>query len=139
MGKIPTGRELLSADQAKYLEFLVDPDPTKPSIEQWCKDNGISSRTARFWKKEKYFIHAWEDRSYEIRGGPDRVEAVVDAIYQKAIGGDTRAAQLYLQYVDKFTPKREVVNRNENLRELSDEELTALGDNIEALRKRKSG
>jgi hypothetical protein len=34
---------------------------------------------------------------------------VIDALHQQAVGGSVQAASLYLQYIEKFTPKRRVV------------------------------
>jgi hypothetical protein len=39
----------------------------------------------------------------------ERVQTVIDAIYREAAHGDVKAASLYLQYIDKFTPKRALV------------------------------
>lgn len=126
----------LTEKQLAFLEFLLDPDSNKGSQNKWCRDNGVPERTACWWKKQPLFRETWEKRSYEIYGGPDRVNKVIEALHQKAINGDVRAAQLYLQYVDKFTPKTEITTPTKTLEELSDEELAALGDNITALRGR---
>jgi hypothetical protein len=129
----------LNEKQKALIEWLLDPSKDKGSLEQWGEDNGVARRTVFNWKRHRLFREEWEKRAYEVYGGPERVNAVVDSLYKKAVvDGEVRAMQLYLQYVDKFTPKREVVNTTRGLEELSDEELASLGDNITTLRTRKS-
>ena len=55
---------------------------------------------------------------------PERVQSVIDALWQQAANGDVKAASLYLQYIDKFTPKRKVsVEDDRDVAAFSDEEL----------------
>ena len=67
---------------------------------------------------------------------PERTQSVVDALYRQAAQGDVKAATLYLQYIDKFTPKRRVLVEDErDASGLSDDELAAeLEELIEELR-----
>jgi hypothetical protein len=45
-------------------------------------------------------------------------------LYRQAADGDVKAAALYLQYIDKFTPKRRVlVDDDRSATGMSDEEL----------------
>lgn len=135
MGKY---RHLLTEKQMAFIDFLVDPQADKPSQAAWCAANGVAVRSATNWKKEKSFRDEWEERAYEIYGGPDLVGRIVQAVYERAVAGDTRAAQLYLQYVDKFTPKREVVSTsNKGLTEMSDAELEEALKNVHSLRARR--
>ena len=127
----------LTEQQKAFMEFLLDPDSSKPSQRDWCAENGVSVRTAISWKKNKLFRDEWEKRAYEIHGGPERISKIVDKLYDRAIEGDVKAMQLYLQYVDKFTPKKEIVTESKALAEMSDEELADLGENIINLRKAK--
>lgn len=121
--------------QKEFLEWLVDPNK-QGTQEQWAKAHGVAVKTPYNWKKESIFRKAWEDRAYELSGGPERVTAVIDKLFEKAtVDGDVKAMQLYLQYVDKFTPKRQVETVSKQLADLSDEELAAMGDNIARLRK----
>lgn len=130
----------LTEKQKAFIEWLVDPSAAKGTQGKWCEDNGVSVRTATSWKKHKLFKEEWEKRAYEIYGGPERVAMVVDALFLAAtVGADVKAMQLYLQFVDKFTPKREVVNTDrKEIADLSDAELAALADNITVLRQRSA-
>ena len=51
---------------------------------------------------------------------------MIDSLWQRASDGDVKAASLYLQYIDKFTPKRRVVvDDDRDAAGLSDEELAS--------------
>ena len=57
---------------------------------------------------------------------PERTQGVVDALHRAAVDGDVKAASLYLQYIEKFTPKRRLVVDDDRLVSgLSDAELSA--------------
>lgn len=129
----------LNEKQRAFVEYLVDPDPSKGTQLAWCEANGVAMRTATSWKKHPLFKDEWERRAREVYGGPEKVNQIVDALFGAAVGGDVKAMQLYLQFVDKFTPKREVVTTDRTLADMSDEELTQLADNITHIRSRKAG
>ena len=72
------------------------------------------------------FCAEWDRRAAELNVHPERTQRVIDALFASAAGGDTKAAALYLQYVDKFTPKRRVVIDDErDALLLSDGDLVA--------------
>ena len=48
---------------------------------------------------------------------------MIDALHSQAVGGSVQAASLYLQYVEKFTPKRRVVVDDREASGLSNDEL----------------
>ena len=55
---------------------------------------------------------------------------MIDALHAQAVGGSVQAASLYLQYIEKFTPKRKVlVDDDRDVGGLSDSELA---DELEA-------
>ena len=54
---------------------------------------------------------------------------MIDAVYREAAQGDVKAASLYLQYVDRFTPKRQIIV-DDDASGLSDE---ALVEELESL------
>jgi ribosome-binding protein aMBF1 (putative translation factor) len=62
---------------------------------------------------------------------PERTQSVVDALYKQAAQGDVKAASLYLQYIERFTPKRRVVVDDEREASgMSDAELAAELDSL---------
>ena len=53
-----------------------------------------------------------------------RTQSVIDSLHVAAVGGSVQAASLYLQYVEKFTPRRRlVVDDEREASGLSNEEL----------------
>ena len=73
----------------------------------------------------------WDRRCAELNIHPERTQSVIDALFRQAADGDVKAASLYLQYIDKFTPKRRVVVDDERAASgLSDLELA---DELEVL------
>jgi len=44
-------------------------------------------------------------------------------LHSQAVGGSVQAASLYLQYIEKFTPRRKVVVEDRDAAALSDDEL----------------
>ena len=48
---------------------------------------------------------------------------MIDALHSQAVGGSVQAASLYLQYIEKFTPKRRVVVDDRDASGLSNDEL----------------
>ena len=122
--------------QQEFLDWLLDPNK-EISQNQWARDHHVSSRTIANWKNSPLFRGEWDRQAYQLYGGPEKVNKIVDAVFEKAVSGDMKAAQLYLQYVDKFTPKREIITETKALAEMSDEELAELGENIVNLRQAK--
>jgi hypothetical protein len=76
-------------------------------------------------------VREWDRRCAELNIHPERTQSVIDALFRQAADGDVKAASLYLQYIDKFTPKRRVVVDDERAASgLSDLELA---DELEVL------
>ena len=50
-------------------------------------------------------------------------------MHSQAVGGSVQAASLYLQYIEKFTPRRKIVVEDRDAAAMSD---TELADELEA-------
>ena len=82
-------------------------------------------------KRDPRFVKEWDRRAAELNIHPERTQSVIDALFAQAAGGDVKAASLYLQYIEKFTPKRRlVVDDERSVSGVSDSELA---DELEAL------
>jgi hypothetical protein len=82
-------------------------------------------------KRDVRFIREWDRRAAELNVHPERTQMVIDALFVAASGGDVKAASLYLQYIEKFTPRRRVIVDDERAAAgLSDAELA---DELESL------
>jgi len=123
---------LLDARQEQYLEWLVTPASERipPTQQAFAKQVGVDPTTLRRWEKKPTFKGEWDRRVSEIQGSPERTQKLLDALYAKALGGDNKAAQLYLQATNRLLPPTTVINTGSKAAELSDEELDALILNI---------
>ena len=87
-------------------------------------------------KRDARFAREWDRRAAELNIHPERTQSVIDSLHQQAVGGSVQAASLYLQYIEKFTPKRRVVvDDDRDVVGLSDDELVdELLDQVSHLR-----
>lgn len=130
------GQHVLPANQRAFLEWYAMPEWTRVEnglprwSKEWAELNGVSTHTLRDWKRKPIFRRELEKLLAEINVSPARLQKIVQTLYRKATSTDDRdqvkAAQLYMQYVDKLQPTRVVIDRVERDAEsLSDEELAA--------------
>jgi len=126
-----TGMKVMPDKWKEFLEWLLQgPDRVPHSQREWAKQNDIHEDSLRRIKRDTRFVKEWDRRAAELNINPERVQSVIDALWQRAADGDVKAASLYLQYIDKFTPKRKVaVAEDRDIAALSDVELA---DELEA-------
>ena len=122
-----TGQKQMPELWKELLEWLLrGPDRSPATQRDWARENDIHEDSVRRIKRDQRFIKEWDRRAAELNINPERVQSVIDALWQQAAGGDVKAASLYLQYIDKFTPKRKVsVEDDRDVALFSDEELAA--------------
>lgn len=120
----------LTSNQLAFLEWMVDPSPksVKGSQAQWCRDHGLDESNPRIWKRQPKFQEALRARLDELNVSPDRIQEVVDAMFKQATEGNTKAAELYLRFVERLQPPRVVVEKSAS--DLSDEELVAALESV---------
>jgi hypothetical protein len=82
--------------------------------------------TLRRWEKKEVFKKTWASKVEDIQGSPERSQRLLDTLYNQAIGGDIRAAQLYLQATNRMSPPTLTVKSEKSSAELSDKELDDL-------------
>lgn len=118
---------LLDQRQIAYIEWLVTPSTERNPRTQsdFAKSVGVDPTTLRRWEKKPHFKQEWDRRVSEIQGSPERTQRLLDALYAKALGGDNRAAQLYLQATNRLVPQV-TINQSTSAAELSDEDLDRL-------------
>lgn len=110
---------------------LAGPERTPVTQKAWAAENDMHEDSIRRIKRDVRFVREWDRRAAELNVHPERTQAVIDALYGAAAGGDVKAASLYLQYVEKFTPKRRlIVDDDRDATGLSDSELA---DELESL------
>ena len=109
--------------------FLKGPDRVPSTQKDWAAANGCHEDSVRRIKRDPRFFREWDRRAAELNVHPERTQSVIDSLHSQAVGGSVQAASLYLQYVEKFTPKRRLVVDEPEASELSDGELA---DELEA-------
>ena len=120
-----TGEKVMPEMWALFLDWLLMGREREPRWQyEWAEANGIHEDSVRRWKRDPRFIREWDRRAAELNIHPERTQGVIDALHQAAVGGSVQAASLYLQYIEKFTPKRRVVvDDDREVAGLSDLEL----------------
>lgn len=119
---------ILDSRQEEYLAWLCTaPSEREPaSKEAYAADLGVNVSTLRRWEKKDVFRKAWQTRVDEVQGSPERSQRLLDTLYAKALEGDIKAAQLYLQATNRMAPPTMTVKTERATAELSDKELDEL-------------
>lgn len=119
---------IVDARQEKYMNWLLVPSPMRvpQTTEAYAKENGMDTSTLRRWMKKPVFKNEWQKRVEELQGSPERTQKLLDSVYQRALGGDNKAAQLYLQATNRLAPTQVNVNHTQSLAEISDKDLEDL-------------
>jgi hypothetical protein len=120
---------VLTQPQQEYLDWLctAPSERVPPSKKQMAVHLGVDITTLRRWEKKPNFRQQWQDKVDDIQGSPERTQAVLDMLYNKATrDNDVKSAQLYLQATNRMAPPTVEVKSDRKLAELSDSELDAL-------------
>jgi|TARA_E500000331_G_C17135420_1_gene660239 hypothetical protein len=126
-----SGEQIMPSDWSEFLDWMLSDDREPSTQKEWAADHDVNDRTLRRWKSDPRFVREWDRRAAELNVHPERTQTVVDALYKAAATGDVKAATLYLQYIDKFTPKRRVLlDDDRDAAGLSDAELAAELENL---------
>ena len=121
-----TGEQVMPDKWKAYLDWLLSEGREPATTREWAIQNDVNERTVRRWKNDSRFIREWDRRAAELNVHPERTQSVIDAVHAAAVTGDVKAASLYLQYIEKFTPKRRLVlDDDREVSGLSDSELHA--------------
>lgn len=119
---------ILDARQEAYIGWLCTPpqerEPT--SKEAYAASIGVNVTTLRRWEKKDVFRKAWQSRVDDVQGSPERSQRLLDTLYDRALTGDIKAAQLYLQATNRMAPPTVTVKSERATAELSDQELDDL-------------
>ena len=132
-----SGQKTMPSKRVGLLDWVLrGPDREPKDQYEWAGENGIHEDAVRRIKRDVRFAREWERRAAELNIHPERTQSVIDSLHQQAVGGSVQAASLYLQYIEKFTPKRRVVvDDDRDVVGLSDDELVdELLDQVSHLR-----
>lgn len=119
---------VLSQPQQEYLDWLctAPSERVPPSKNKMAEHLGVDVKTLRRWEKKPAFRNQWQERVDDIQGSPERTQRVLDTLYAKAVDGDVKSAQLYLQATNRMAPPTIEVKSDRKAQELSDAELDEL-------------
>jgi|TARA_Y100000310_G_C20614792_1_gene780054 hypothetical protein len=122
-----TGEKVMPLRWQGFLDWLLRGPERQPQTQrEWAAENDMHEDSLRRIKRDPRFIKEWDRRAAELNINPERVQSVIDSLWQRASAGDVKAASLYLQYIEKFTPRRKVVVEDErDIAAFSDEELAS--------------
>ena len=125
-----SGEKIMPKSWQNLLDWLLQgPDRDPRTQYEWAELNGLHEDSIRRIKRDQRFAKEWDRRCAELNIHPERTQSVIDSLHAQAVGGSVQAASLYLQYVEKFTPKRRLVVDDRDASGLSDVELA---DELEA-------
>ena len=119
---------VLDSRQEAYISWLCTPpsERTPASKEKYAISIGVNITTLRRWEKKDVFRKEWQSKVDDVQGSPERSQRLLDTLYEKALGGDIKAAQLYLQATNRMAPPTLTVKSETNIGQLSDKELEDL-------------
>ena len=118
----------LSASQQRYVDWLCTaPSERVPATKNaMAVELGVDVTTLRRWEKRPAFKQVWQKQVDDVQGSPERTQALLDSLYKKALDGDTKSAQLYLQATNRMAPPTVEVRSEKRVAELSDSDLDDL-------------
>lgn len=129
----------LEPKQEQYLEWLLCPKGMRQPAtqEEMAKKLGVDTTTLRRWQKKPLFVEVWKKRVEELQGSPERTQVLLDTLYDRALEGDIKSAQLYLQATNRLAPQQVNVTTSSSASELSDKELEELLASLAATEKQE--
>lgn len=108
------------------VDWLCTPPSERAADEKsqsaWCVKHGFHYGAITQWKRDRRFQVAWQKRADEVNMSTDRIQRVIESIHKAAVGGDMKAAALYMQFANMMAPKRIVVE-DKTLAGMSDAQL----------------
>ena len=118
----------LTAPQEQYLDWLCTaPSERVPaSKNKYALENTVDISTMRRWEKKDIFRSRWKTQVDDIQGSPERTQKLLDNLYNKALQGDTKSAELYLKATNRMAPPSVTISSNKKTVDLTDAELDSL-------------
>ena len=132
-----SGEKVMPPLWQELLDWLLRVPDRRPRPQRdWADEHDIHEDSLRRIKRDHRFIKEWDRKAAELNINPERVQSVIDSLWLRASEGDVKAASLYLEYIEKFTPRRKLVIDDErDIASFTDEELaSALEAEVQYLR-----
>lgn len=118
----------LTVPQQAYLDWLCTaPSERVPaSKNKYSVERSVDLTTMRRWEKKDVFLTQWKANVENIQGSPERTQRLLDNLYNKALEGDTKSAELYLKATNRMAPPSVTISSNKKTVDLTDAELDSL-------------
>ena len=118
----------LTVAQQNYLDWLCTaPSERVPASKaKYAIEHVVDISTLRRWEKKEVFRSQWKQQVDEVQGSPERTQRLLDNLYNKALEGDTKSAELYLKATNRMAPPSVTISSNKKATELTDAELDSL-------------
>lgn len=94
----------------RLLEWLVTlPAERVPSTKDGLANElGVSPRTLRDWQAQESFRKAWDKAAWDISGGPEKTQTILDALHEYATDREAKdrvsAATTWLKATGAIQP-----------------------------------
>lgn len=127
-----TGLLDLTDEQWKFIDWLCGDRPEGESQNKFAERLGVSPKTLTSWKQDSSFRGHWERRLRETHAAPEVINAHLQALNAKGAKGDVQAIKLYHEIVQRMWPEER--NEDDQLVNLTDQQLVDLAENLQLLR-----
>lgn len=114
----------------EYVDWLCLPESMRQPATKagWAEEHGLNRKTLNDWEHDDRVKWLIRDRADTLNMGPERVQAVMNALYNKAQNGDVQAMKLYLDHVDKIMPREPAGGGG--YEDMTDEQLAELAREV---------
>lgn len=119
----------LTEDLVSWL--VTPPDMRAPSTQKaWAEAHGVPWETMRSYIRDERVKRLVSRASDKLNMSPERVQEVMDALFNRAKGGDTQAAKLYMEQVERIRKLQD--DEPQGYESMDDAELEALARELAA-------
>lgn len=111
---------------AAFVDWYVHERAVGDSLKGYADRTGVPYVTVMKWSKDPRVTQVLDTQLKESNAGPIKVQMVLEMLHRRAVDDqDVKAAQVYLQAVDRLVPRRQVDVTIRDARQLSDTDLHA--------------
>jgi transcriptional regulator with XRE-family HTH domain len=109
-----------------FVEWLLTPPPSRSPRTQTelAEVLGVAKQTLSTWRADSRFKEELAKAQQGLAADPSKIQHLLDALYEKAMEGDTKSADLWLRSTGALKSQVDV-SVNRDFGSLSDAELTA--------------
>lgn len=111
---------------AAFVDWYVHERQVGDSLKGYADRTGIPYVTVMKWSKDPRVMEVLDMHLRATNAGPIKVQQVLEMLHRRAVDDqDVKAAQVYLQAVDRLVPRRQLDVTIRDARQLNNDELHA--------------